>query len=213
MNPYYQFAIVEGYSNADALVQKMTESSLAVSEPVREEIIKDQVSAVYEKPLEEKPLEEKPLYEAKPLYERPTYKEVLAEPVKIDPAIISPLYEEKPLVLDGGTVTYVGDTKLPVQEGTTINIFNPDGQTSTTSSSGGISIDGETGETDTEATDPNAGNAPSGGGGGGGGGSMGGGGGGGGEKGGQRMRVVQKTIIPLLVIAAGIGVIILKPIK
>ena len=63
----------------------------------------------------------------------PTYTDPIKTPTKT-------LYSEP-------VKTYIGDASI--KDGTTINIFNPDGQTSTTSLSDQVTVDGETGETET----------------------------------------------------------------
>ena len=99
--------------------------------------------------------------------------------------------------------TTTGDTQQETKSGTTINIFNPDGMTSSTTTAQDVSLDTLTGDFET-GTDI-------------------GGGGGGGFGGGAMMgedEVVDgegqlriRTWIPLIVIAAGIGMIVLKPFK
>lgn len=97
--------------------------------------------------------------------------------------------------------TSTGDTQQEAKSGTTINIFNPYGTSSTTTTADDVSVDTLTGEIET-GTD----------------GVFGGGGGGGifggeGEDGEEGRQAIVKSWLPLIVIAAGIGVIILKPFK
>lgn len=96
-------------------------------------------------------------------------------------------------------ITTSGDSSTTSDSGTTINIFNPTGTTTGTTTAKDISVDTLTGDVDTGKNVSPVG---------GGGGFM-----GGGEEKSSAPLVKPKTWIPLLVIAAGIGVIILKPIK
>jgi hypothetical protein len=176
MNPFYQLSIVE-----DAFYN-LTDSKREIVSISPKEIEPKEIVAVkptiYSSPI----LDTKPTVETRPL---------AIDPI-LDKPITDPIIETRPAVA-------IGDTSAPIKDGTTINIFNPDGQTSTTSLSDIVSVDTATGEVETGNTI----------GGGGGGGMM-----GGGEDSDKQGQVpIVKTWIPLLVIAVGIGVIILKPIK
>ena len=173
MNPYYQYAIAKGYYNADAV---MRQASTNISAPLQDEIISDSISQVGESMSEPAP--------TSPVI-RPT-----------TPVQISPDLDSTPLV------NTLGDTQIKPVGGTTINIFNPDGQTSTTTTAEDVALDTLTGDLET-GTDI-------------GGGGFGGGGGMGSEGDAgtvEIMAVPVKTWIPLIVIAVGVAVIILNPFK
>ena len=94
--------------------------------------------------------------------------------------------------------TTLGDNTIRNPQ-TTINIFNPSGQTSSTSQSDEVTVDGGTGESSDTASQ---------------GGATGGGFGGGGGSAAEKIKPKKKkTILPLLIVAAGIAVLIFKPIK
>tara|TARA_R110000765_G_scaffold274895_2_gene373338 strand:- start:177 stop:632 length:456 start_codon:yes stop_codon:yes gene_type:complete len=148
MNPYYQFAMLDGYNYAaSAIIPKFIA-------PTKGEYI----PALYTEP-------------------EPTSAIVPVKPS-----------------------SNTGDATINTKPATTINIFNPDGQTSSTSLSDEVTVDGDTGESSSTATQ--------------GGGSGGGGGGGGGaSKPKQKSLAKKKSMLPLIVLGAGIAILIFKPFK
>lgn len=178
MNIHYQYAILEKYSGATG--EPMSKGGGSTG-------------------LEAEPMSkgDSTVSGSPEMTTRPAILDV-TEPIREEPTLAA----SEP-ILAPETVSTIGDNTTQTPQGqTVINIFGAG--TSTTTSSGGISVDAETGEVITEATDPNAGS---------GGGGFGGGGisGGSGSKG-KPMKIV-KTLIPLLAIAAGITIIVLKPLK
>lgn len=131
----------------------------------------------------------------------------IVEPSGTATATTNPISSPEP-------TTTIGDTGVGISGGgqnpsTTINIFGAG--TTTTTGAGQVAIDPNFGIS-TSTTDPNAAISPESGGGGGGGG-FGGGGIGGDEEGQAGEAPIIRTILPLLVIAGGIAVFILKPFK
>jgi len=187
MNPYYQFFLASG--------GELEATTTPVSEPLSEPLGTGIASGgVVGSPV------------SSPVSSGGAVQAPVVEPLGTGTASgspLSPVSSPEPTTTLGG-----GSTSAPA--GTTINIFGTG--TSATTGAGQVAVDTNTGLFATDTTDPNAALSPPilGGGGGG----FGGGGGGGEDEGGVAGAAPRlRTIIPLIVIAAGIAVFIFKPFK
>ena len=130
----------------------------------------------------------------KPSFSKPIYSKPMVSDIVDD---ISPI-ESKP-------ISSIGDAAIITKDPTTINIYNPEGGTSTTSTESEVTVDGGTGQVSTPAS--KGGSKGGGFGGGGGGGSKGKG------KGSAAPKAAKKAILPLAAIGVGIAILIFKPFK
>ena len=120
------------------------------------------------------------------------------------PSPVQPIYA-KPLAdnispIGSKPISSIGDAAIISKDPTTINIFNPSGGSSTTSTESEVTVDGGTGQVTTPASQ---------------GGARGGGGGGGGSKGkgSAAPKAIKKAILPLVVIGVGVAILIFKPLN
>ena len=182
MNIYYQFALTKGYYNADAS-KSTTEGSTS------QQLAEEETVAVLQ--------ESKPTIQTEQESKYPTQEK--------EPSTKPPLVGETQLASDdtiqaSEPVTQLGDSGGESKEGTTVNIFTG-GLGSTT----GTYLD-DTVSVDVPNLDVETGTSIGGGGGFGGGGlPM------GKDDTSRTAAPIVKTIIPLIVMVVGVGVIVLKP--
>ena len=124
----------------------------------------------------------------RPIYSKPIVNDVIDD--------VSPI-ESKP-------ISTIGDAALITKDPTTINIYNPEGGTSTTSTESEVTVDANTGKVTTPASKGGAR---------GGGGGIGGGKGKGKGKPSAAPKSAKKAIIPLAAIGIGVAILIFKPFK
>ena len=176
MNIHYQYAMLDGYNYANSRPQpNAPESQQAV----------------------------RPTPSTRPQSTRPQSQQAYRPmPVTSTPS----LYDQQAASTTGAsdtTATGSGDTTVQQPDRTTINIFNPSGQTSTTSLSDEVTVDGGTGESSSTASQGGASGGIF----------------GGGKDGKEKMNNPKnlakrkKTYLPLLFIVAGISIFIFKPFK
>lgn len=126
-----------------------------------------------------------------PMPTRPIYSKPMVTDTVDD---VSPI-ESKP-------ISSIGDAAIISKDPTTINIYNPEGGTSTTSTESEVTVDANTGKVTTPAS---KGGARGGGGGGIGGGK--------GKKPSAAPKSAKKAIIPIAAIGIGVAILIFKPFK
>lgn len=127
--------------------------------------------------------------DVKPIYSKPIVTDTVDD--------VSPI-ESKP-------ISSIGDAALETKDpSTTINIYNPEGGTSTTSTESDITVDANTGKVTTPASKGGAR---------GGGGGIGGGKGKGKGKPSAAPKSAKKAIVPLAAIGIGVAILIFKPFK
>ena len=130
--------------------------------------------------------ERTPMPSSRPIYSKPMVTDTVDD--------VSPI-ESKP-------ISSIGDAAIVSKDPTTINIYNPEGGTSTTSTESEVTVDANTGKVTTPASK---------------GGARGGGGGIGGGKGKGKPsaapKSAKKAILPLAAIGVGVAILIFKPFK